>query len=124
MVGMTELEIVNFALDFNNLIQQKNNEIAALKSENIRLKAIVRQLEESSRILTEEEIREGERPVYCFHTKQGNAGFWGVPLRDRMGVISSTKGIYRYINYGKTWYALSVCAFGTAGIMLKMREEW
>lgn len=107
MSDMTELEIMNFAHNFNNLIQAKNNEISYLKSENSRLKAAVRQLAEPGKRLTVEEIQEGNRPVYCFHMKTGKSSFWGIPLKDMMGVISNTKGVYRYSDYGKTWYALS-----------------
>ena len=39
---MTELEIMNFALDFSNLIRTKNAEIGKLKSKNDRLEAISR----------------------------------------------------------------------------------
>lgn len=105
---MTELEICNFALDFTNLINAKNSEIGRLTSENSRLRAAVMQLSEPGRRLTEEEVRVAERPIYAYSLcGLGRAIGWVVPLRDRMGVISNTKGTYRYSNYGRTWYALS-----------------
>lgn len=106
MSNMTETEIQNFALNFSNLIRNKNNEIAELKSENSRLRATVKKLAEPGRKLTEKEVREGNMPVYCLHMKR-KLGFWAVPIKDRTGVISNTKGVYQYSDYGKTWCALS-----------------
>jgi hypothetical protein len=109
---ISEIEIKNFALDFVNLINSKNNEISQLKGENIRLRAAITQLSEPDRRLTEKEVREGERPVYAFHLNRvsfqtsGTIG-WVVPLRDGIGVINNRKGVYHYSDYGRTWYALS-----------------
>ena len=105
---MTEHEIHNFALNFVNLINDKNNEIGNLRRDNERLRAAMTQLIEPGRRLTEEEVRNGQQPVYAFSTYgTGRVIGWVVPLKDGSGVISSTKGVYRYSDYGRTWYALS-----------------
>lgn len=109
---MTEHEIMNFAYDFVNLINAKNHEISNARSENQRLRAAIAQLSEPGRRLTEKEIREGQLPVYAYHLntpslqKSGAIG-WVVSLKDGTGVIGSSKGVYRYNDYGRTWYALS-----------------
>ncbi|HBC94349.1 MAG TPA: hypothetical protein DCZ10_15980 [Pelotomaculum sp.] len=103
---MTELEINNFAYNFINLINAKNNKIRHLKSEVTRLRAVVTQQTEPGRRLTEEEVREGKQPVYAYHMAQKTIG-WVIPLSNLIGVISNKKGVYKYSDYGKTWYALS-----------------
>ena len=107
MADMTELEIQNFALDFSNLINRKNGQIAALKTENAKLAAIASGYIKAGRKLTEDEIRAAKRPVFVYHKERyaTKKGFWAVPLEDRIGVISARKGMYRYDDYGRTWVA-------------------
>lgn len=107
MADMTELEIQNFALNFYNLINHKNSQIAALKTENAKLTAIVSGHIKAGRELTENEIMDAKRPVFVYHKGRyaTKKGFWAVPLEDRIGVISARKGMYRYDDYGRTWVA-------------------
>lgn len=110
MNEMSELEIMNFASDFNNLIKSKNTEIGTLQEENRRLSAVVSQLSKPDRKLTVKEIRDAKRPVYCFRINEKSAllrkGFWAVPVT--FGVMNAeTRGTYDYTNYEKTWIAFS-----------------
>lgn len=106
---MTEIEIENFALNFTNLISNKNAEIGKLTTENKRLKAELNERLSHGGRLHMDDIRLAKRAVYCFHIKPISSrdnGFWAVPLDDRSGVIGPNKGVLRYENYGKTWYAM------------------
>lgn len=106
---MTELEIDNFALNFKNLIDQKNEEISNLKSDNQIMKNEIIQLRKPGKILSKEEIMFAKHPVYVqqipYNARLQN--FYAVPLEDGTGVIGPTKGVYRYENYLKTWEAFS-----------------
>lgn len=109
MKDMTELEIDNFALNFRNLIDQKNEEISNLKSDNRIMENELIQLRKPGKLLSETEIRQGMRPVFVRHIPHNERfhDFYAVPLEDGTGVIGPTKGVYRYENYLKTWEAFS-----------------
>lgn len=106
---MSELEIMNFALNFNNLINQKDGEIAELSNKNEILKATVSQLLKPGKRLSVEEIKSAKRPVFCraFNLPKKLSEFYALPCEDKSGVISPRKGIYRYEDYLKTWEAFS-----------------
>jgi hypothetical protein len=107
---MTELEIINFAHAFCNLINNKNREIGCLKEQNKKLQAVVNELLVPGKRLSEKDIRNAKQPVFCFHVHPFNSkdcGFWGVPLDDNTGVITNRIGVMRYENYEKTWYAMT-----------------
>lgn len=109
---MTENEISNFALEFNNLISRKNCEISKLITENKQLIATVAQFENYGRRLGVEDVRNAKRPVFvCLvkpYNKESAKGFWAIPSADGFGIISSRKSVYKYENYDETWYALSM----------------
>jgi hypothetical protein len=108
---MTELEIMNFALEFNNLLKQKGFKISELERENRRLTETVNQLTKPPTALTVDEIIKAERPVFVLLTKPYNSsvakGFYAIPSADLTGVITPKKSVYRYEKYGITWIAYS-----------------
>lgn len=109
MEDMTELEIDNFALNFTNLIRQKNGEICDLKVKNQIMKNELIQLRRPGKLLSIEEVRQAERPVFVRHIPHDERfhDFYAVPMQDGTGVVGPTKGVYRYDNYLKTWEAFS-----------------
>lgn len=108
---MTEIEIMNFALDFNNLIGNKNGEIGRLKAENKRLAALVSSLSKSTSTakLTADDVRYAARGVWIesLNSKYKSHGQYAIPLNDGSGVLTGEKHIFRYEHYGKTWVAFA-----------------
>lgn len=103
---MTETEIRNFALDFNNLISRKSAEIATLKTENRHLSALVSSLQSAGEVLTVEDVRYSKRGVWIEPLgRWSRPGQYAIPLKDGTGVLTGELGRYRYERYGETWVA-------------------
>lgn len=107
---MTELEIMNFALDFSNLIRTKNAEIGKLKSKNDRLEAISRKFIQHGVELTLNEVRSADRPVFVYtlnpqYKRLSSSGCWAVPKKKGEGVLTARGGTLFFSNYGMTWVA-------------------
>ena len=99
--NMTENDIINFAFNFRNLINDKNNKINELKAE-------VRQLQEqlkavNAELLEPDEIINRKRPVWVKTSNNGD--FYALPISN--GVISAKMGRYDIRKYRITWVAYS-----------------
>lgn len=103
LTEMTETEITNFALNFNNLINQKNRTIAELQ---MQVKELSNQLRAKAPVkLSKEEIRQIDCPVWVVPGNRHQNGFYALPITG--GVISNKGGRYTLDNYDKTWVAYS-----------------
>ncbi len=89
MEDMTKDEIDNFALNFCNLLKEKNSEIFELKAKTQRLNNELLQFRKPGKRLTVEEIREAQRPVFAQHIPcdERLPDFYAVPLRDNVGSL-------------------------------------
>ena len=99
---MTELEIINFAYDFVNIIKEKNTTIQEL---NRKIQELLEQIRmETPTKLTREEVNSISCPVWVVPQNSKN-GFYALPVNG--GVITAEGGRYRLDNYDKTWVAYS-----------------
>lgn len=101
---MSEMDIMNFAYNFINLLKKKDNEILELKMEVKRLQEEVRM--EVPVELTKDEVINASCPVYVV-SKTYSKGFYALPV---LGAVkNAVGGLYHFDHYGKTWIAYSSC---------------
>ncbi len=99
---MTEFEIANFAHDFINLINKKNNEIGNLNKEISILTEQLKSLNPTK--MTYEEVAKSTRPVWVVKINYKDE-FYALPILN--GVINDKNGKLHMDNYEKTWIAYS-----------------